>query len=172
MPPNSYTRGSAASLQGLIITEVQKESPTNDFGYPYLLQALGDERNRTKILWTQLFEKSSPTDIKRVAFSSSHKHLLLLVTSFLIKKERFFTSIWREREAVPSGKPHGGMSSPTSKCCSDFYCHPAASQRRQGLPETWPRGYTIAKADPSVGSAWMGSRRRGGPDRSWNTAVF
>lgn len=82
---------------------------------------------------------------------------------FFNKKERFFTSIWREKEAVPSGKPHGGMSSPTSKCCSDFYCHPAASQRRQGLPETWPRGYTIAKADPSVGSGWMWSRRRGGP---------
>lgn len=99
MPPNSYTRGSAASLQGLIITEVQKESPTNDFGYPYLLQALGDERNRTKILWTQLFEKSSPTDIKRVAFSSSHKHLLLLVTSFLIKKKGFLLP-FEEREKL------------------------------------------------------------------------
>jgi len=30
---------------------------------------------------------------------------------------------------VPSGKLHRGVSSPTSKCCSDFYCHTAAPRR-------------------------------------------
>lgn len=30
---------------------------------------------------------------------------------------------------MPSGKPRRGVSSPTSKCCSDFYCHTAAPRR-------------------------------------------
>lgn len=126
-----------------------------------LSMAPGDEGSQARISWIQLFEKSSPV----VAFSSSHKHLLLLVTSFLIKKEKdFFSSLFEERQKLcPSGRPCGGVSISTSKCCSDLLLLPLLFLRGPAQADTaWD--YTVLPKDNSVGQGRNGqqSRRRGG----------
>lgn len=127
--------------------------------------APGDEGNQARISWIQLFEKSSPVDRRRVAFSSSHKHLLLLVTSFLIKKEKdFFSSLFEERQKLcPSGRPRGGVSISTSKCCSDLLLLSLLFLQGPAQADTaWD--HTVLPKDNSVGLGRNGqqSRRQGG----------
>jgi len=94
MPPTACTWGTCSSLVGVnnyTGTRVRHHQWRWLLYLQWAVQPVpdwasrGDERNQAKISRIQLFKKSSPTDIKRIAFSSSHKHLLLLVTSFLIK---------------------------------------------------------------------------------------